>query len=523
MASIDDLPPPPKSSIDDLPPPPQEIKSSSGPSLSQQGKSSIQGFGKLASFGQIPNLQALTEKAVDSLTPESSSDKNLESQGFEIHPIEKSLPEIRKDYVNYDTEQKNAAPYSYLGGAISGGAANAVASGGSLPLSQASPLTQAIAGGAIQSALNAGPKEFESGELNLKERGEQALAGAKYGLGAATAGAVISKAAQELPALAQSTAFKSLGPYVKQVKDTFKKDVPGDLGSEAKEIGQFVLDNKIVQAGDDIHSIYDKAQNVRQQVGDQIGQTYDQALSIAQSQGQDMAFNPKQLGKEFLDDYAQSMRGKAGGDQSVSAVKQEVKNFMQMPAQANIKDVHDFRAGLDDLIYDAKSNQNSPAVNSLKEFRSYITDKMNQHIDQVSQASGSDIGSQLQDLNRQYSLASSATQIARNKVIHETAKSMVGLRDAGLGSAGAIIAEGAVHNPVEATAIGLGTMAASKVARTYGNPILAKGLESAGASASSLEESLQSLSPSELGSISGQIQNVKQSTPFQRRMEGTKK
>lgn len=519
--AIDDLPPPPKSSIDDLPAPPVELKQSSGPSLVQQGKSAVQGAGRMASFGQLPTIQALAEKAIDTLTPESSSDKNLESQGFGIHPIDKSLSDVRKEYVNYDTKQKNAAPYSYLGGAISGGLAGGVSTGSAIPVS--SPFAAAVLGGATQGALNAGPKEFESGEFNPKERAEQAATGSVYGAGAAATGAAVSRAAQALPELAQTTAFKSLGPYVKQVRDTFKKDIPGDLGGEAKDIGQFVLDKGIVQAGDDIHNIYGKSQTVKEQIGQQIGQTYDQALSVANSQGVNASFNPKQLGKEFLDDYAQSMRGKAGGDQAVNAVKQEVKNFMQLPAESNIKDVHDFRAGLDDLIYDAKSSQNSPAAKGLMALRGYVSDKINQNIDQVSQLSGSDLGSQLQDLNKQYSLASSATSIAKNKVVHETAKSMMGLRDTGLGSAAALISEQATHNPIESAAIGLATAGGSKLARTYGTPILAKGIQGAGIGAEGLENSLQQLSPQELGSVAGQINNLKQSTPYQRRMQGIQK
>lgn len=500
--------------------PKQTDSESSGPSLAQQGKSAVQGFGRMASFGQLPTLQAYAEKAIENAAPENDKVKALQDQGFTIVPINKSAQDVRKEYVNYDTEQHDKAPYSYLGGAIDGGLSAGIATGGAL--APASPLAGAVIGGAVQGAMNAGPQEFASGEFNPRERGEQALTGAKYGLGGLAAGAVVQKAAQVLPELSQSAAFKALGPYVKQVRDTFKKDAPGNLGGEAKEIGKFVLDNKIVQAGDDIHKIYDKSQAVKEQVGEQIGGIYADAVNIAKSQGKELAFRPKLVGEEFLNSFSGSAKGTPGGDKAINAVKEEVKNFMQLPDRANIKQIHDFRAGLDDLIFDARASQNSPAVKGLLKFREFLTYNIDQNIGDVSQAIGHDMGDQLSNLNRQYSLASSATTIARNKVVHETAKSMVGLRDTGLGGAAGMIAEQALHNPTEAVAVGLATAGASKLARTYGTPVLAKSLQGAGAVTNATTDALQQLSPGQLGAVSEQIKNIKQSTPFQRRMEGRK-
>jgi hypothetical protein len=482
MASIDDLPAPPKSpNIDDLPPPPEGTQS-------PRMRAALQGFGKEASFGLLPTAQALAEKGVEALTPESDIDRQLREQGFHTAAPE-TLAQKRADYVSYNQRMQQAAPGAYTGGQVGGALATAIALGGGLQagglLAGAGafePLASAVGGGALQGALNAGPKEFQSGLLNLLEREEQAKTGAEYGLGGAAVGAGASKlanaigeAAPGLKNAANNMAFKALGPYKAQVKQLFNKDATDSLGSRANDVGNFVLENGVVSPGDSIKDIYSKANDLRSQIGKQVGSVYDQAAA----QGEVGAFNPKQIGQEFLDKLGTNLKGKAGGQQALSSVQKEVENFMDNPAASNITDIHDYRMGLDDLIYDANRRADSPAASSLKDFRKFLTGKIESHINDIDQSVGGELGKNLKDLNRQYGLASDAASIAKNKFISQEAASAMGLRDTGIGAAvglGAIAHGGASPGAV---GTGIGAALANKYIRTYGLPVGAAGMNAA--------------------------------------------
>lgn len=261
-------------------------------------QTAIEGFGKGASVGYLPQLQAATSQGVDAIGDAkdkalhavglghlASTDSQLREQGFDI-PVE-TYVQARDANIRRQAQQAKDNPVTAKAAEIAGGLTTAVASSGVLPeAGAAKTLLQKVGQGALQgaktgfiygAAANPGDKEGVVDPTQLNERALNAEKGTAIGATIGGAIPVIAKgissgvgaASDKLKALAEKSAVNATGATGKQASEF------------ADDAGRQLLDRKIVRFGDSQEKIAARASSAIDQVDGQI----DSTLSKLQNDG----------------------------------------------------------------------------------------------------------------------------------------------------------------------------------------------------------------------------------------------
>lgn len=330
--------------------------------------------------------------------------------------------------------------------------------------------------------VDAAPGEQISTRLEGAKRG---AALGLLGTGAAEAVGGAVKAFKSLPGKlaqkAEERAVGAAGAFKTDITRLLKKDPIAKQGNTVRDLGRFILDEDLVKAGDEITDIAARVGSRRKEVGEQLSQIYDEAAARVGDEG----FNAVALGDEILTSLSKKFKGTAGSDKAISQVESVVANLKENGVAVPLRQLQKFREGVDDLIpYDkGLSLLSKPEKEALLNVRNAINDAIKSKLKDLDQKSGSGLLKGLERLNDKYSKLSEIDRISRNRVSSEVGNNMLSLTDklftGGGAAAGAApgLVEGDPARALKGAAIGAGAGLLSKGARTYGRPLVMKGLD----------------------------------------------
>lgn len=476
--------------------------------------------------GHVPQIQGKIGAKLGNPTEEL--DRKLRAQGFTINQPESDYLSERDAAIERASGLQKENPGAYIGGQLTGAGLLAAATGGlGRATSVGGRLGVAAGMGGLTSFLeNPGDKPGEVAGLQFKDRLSAVPGGVTKSLLFQGAGETLGKGLKALGNIGESAkgrAAAAVGLNKSFAKKLVKTDPSGLEGHSVKDIGDFVLKNKLVQAGDDIETIAKRVGANKKSIGEEISKQYDAAetalsdpssfLKLNKAQQQKILetnFDTHSIAQEFLTSMENKFKGRSGGRQAQKMVQSEVENFLDNPKRMGIKQMQDFKESLDDMIFaHDKTPGNLPANSAaLKEFRDFLKSKMDARLEAIDSIYGSTIGTNLKELNKQYSKLSTINKIARDRLSGEIGNNLLSLTDKMAGIAGAAgggvegYRHGGVPGALQGAAIGAGMGLASKGARTYGRPIIATSLDTA----SKISKSVPGLLPLSRG-VGGLLQD----------------
>jgi hypothetical protein len=452
----------------------------------QPVQAAIEGFGQAASFGYLPQLQAGAEKAINYLVGDST-DEALRAQGFNIE--DPSYTQIRDEFIARNQRLQETNPGAMLTGQVAGGLSSGLAAGALGGTAKAATLGQralsaAKTGAAIGAIRNPGDTEGEVDLLQLRDRLKNTSQDALTGLiaqGGAEGVAKLAKAIQAAPAaikdFSQAKAFKASGAMLKDFRKAYGR---GRVG----ELGQTMIDNKIVALGDDVADVAKKAEVMRQSVGGKIGDIYQSADEAI------LKINPAKVKKnlatkldeteldmgrfaqEFRAYITNKMQGLSGSRQVLSRMDAELDD-LATNGVVSLKRLQEIRRSIDDQIDFAKQAKDLPGVEqAFLEMRTKINDIAKNRLAVIDQIKGTALSKDLAKANRDFSNLSEITKIAKDRVARDSTNAAFGLRERISGGAGAVVG-GMVGGVPGAVAGGVIGSISTKVAKEYGTPFVA--------------------------------------------------
>lgn len=477
--------------------PPQE------PDQFSTAESAIQGIGEGATLGYLPKLQALSMAA---LHPELTYQKALEQMKKRSQAI------VEED------------PLAYGAGAMVGGSAlpGGAAAKGATMLTRAA---RAVGTGAALGGLAETGDVPDQMDARLKQAGMGALiGGAGQGIGAALSGA-----GKALKTGRQQLAFKLAGARKKHYQDIAKFKI-GD------QMEDFMQKEGMLTPGQTFETALEKSTAIVEDAGAKIGNTYSQIsgelADIAKKNPgvtKELAktsLNARQVTAKILARARSELKGKAGGQQALQRLRQELQNLKDLdrtkikrgfemsgitqeppisglpvptsrvpgipgqippapgvtpPGIIEMADVTrisketpfekllDYRQSLDDVIKYDKTFSESPAnLKALRVARDMIKEKLDARIAALDKHVKTDRVQELKKLNERYRMAKNVQKISQDRAAGEAAKVNLGLLEtiAGTGYAASQIAQG--QDPLKAIGTGIVGGLALRQARKYG-------------------------------------------------------
>lgn len=444
----------------------------------RSGEAFAQGFGNAATFGYLPQIQAATEPLVQGALDffgGDNTDEKLKERGFQISEApEESYVQRRDRFIRSGKQLADENPYSSAAGNISGALVSGIATGGGLNnLLKAGKVATwgqraknaAVTGGAIGAVRNPGDTE---GEVNVIQAGDRIKNSAQdVALGLATQGGLealrlggqaVKNAGSNLKTWSQNKSLKASGAMLKD----FRRAVGN---KKAKELGQSVIDNKIMEVGDDVADIAKKAESAQKSSGARIGKIYDKADEISSLSNDDI----RDLNNEFLEESSKRLQGTIDGE-DVAVKLEKVLSVVRDNKNPTFGELRKLRASIDEQInYSRASNDLPKYQEELLHLRNKVQDLVKQKIGKVNPK----LEKELIRENRNFSNIAEISKMAKDKMAREEANSAFGLRERISGGVGATI--GAVVGGGVPGAIIGGTLGSisTKVARQYGTPFVA--------------------------------------------------
>lgn len=464
------------------------------------GDAALESFGQGAAFGYLPQLQAGAEKATDFISSfipgtAANTDKQLREQGFQIEQPNESYVGKRDENIRRIQGLQEANPIAStlgtIGGAVSSGIALSTLGGGGATaqnLSRAEKILRGAGGGALYGAIqNPGDTEGEFSGLQLEERAGGALKGALLGGATAAAGEVLKAASDQIKKIpgklqgyAELKALKSSGAMLKDFRKAFGN-------KKANDMGRVLLDNKIVNMGDDIASIAEKAAVVKDEVGQKIGDIYT-SVDDAYANIDYNKLTPLQRGylkntKINLEDFSikqydrisNKLKGLAGRNTVLDSVGKVLDDIKANGPDVPLSRIREIRSSIDDMInYGKANNQLGTVEKELLGIRNELRSLAEKKVGAMDKITKSRNLPGLQKANKEYSLLSDATKMAKDKLAREESNAAFGLRERISGGAGLAGALASGADPVTAAIVGGVASTATKIARQYGTAATAK-------------------------------------------------
>lgn len=467
------------------------------PSVYSKGQTALEHGANAAAFGYLPQLQAAAaprlEKAYNAITG-NDTDEKLKAQGFDIKGPDDTYLSRRDTNVKRLQAEQEENPKSALAGTAAGALTSAIAT--PVPGGAASGLGRALlkgAGyGAAQGALsNPGDVEGEINPTQLPERGKNALTGAAVG-GVATGVAqgakgllgALSKSGQSAEDFAATKAFKGSGAMLKDFRTAASKN-------QVKDIGNFMLDNGLIKAGDTFDDVAEKTQAFNKDAGSKLEKVYSSAQKAIESSTpeekaaiESASFNPVKDKDAILSAISDKLKNAEGKRAAINRVSNYLDELAVEHGDKALdpKTVNDVKGAMDDVINYSR-NPLTKQPNDEKAFqiaRRAVSQKIDDSIEQIGSVTGEDTLKALKDANKDYGYSAQIKNIAKDRMNRENANRMFGLTDtiagtagaAAGGAAGALIGGDSKHT-LEGAGLGLLAGVGNKLGRTYGPGIQA--------------------------------------------------
>lgn len=458
-------------------------------------EAAIQGFGKGATLGYMPQLQALAAKGVDYISGEPSDIEALEAQGFQVEQQpQESYTELRDKFKGREQALEKQHPIASTAGQLAGGLtaglaipAGAAAKGAGL----AARTGAAVATGAGMGFLqNPEDVEGEIDPLQLQERLKNAGMGALTGLIAQGSIEGIAKAARGIRAIpnnlkrfSEIKSFKASGAMLKDFRREFGR-------KKVNDIGRSMLDYKIVSLGDDVADIAKKAEIMRSEVGGNISKLYGGADELVTARLNtlkpeqakkilDNSLNTSRLRSEFLQEMGSRLKNNVNRNKVTKQMRQTLDDIAELGDGLTLQKWKELRESLDDSIDFAKKNELGTVKGELVSLRNKMQDMAKKKLGAIDDVFGGSRLKEINKFNKDYGNLKTVSDMAKDKVAREEANALMGLRERISGGVGAVVG-GMAAGPMGALAGGALGSVATKAMRQYGNPATARIADSLG-------------------------------------------
>lgn len=447
-----------------------------------KGETALEHGANAASLGYLPQLQAAASKPIY---------KGLSLlTGKDVEPD--SYVEERDRNIARLEAQAKGNPKTALASQIGGTVASAAAT----PAVGASKgLLSALKGGAVSGAAlgalaNPGDRKGEVDALQLGERGENAVTGAKFGaLGAGVGSGLqkgLSQGAKSIKDFASANAFKGSGAMLKDFRSAAAKN-------QVHDIGNFMLDKGLIKAGDTFDDVAEKTSAFNKKAGEKLSKVYADAQDVIQNadpnQKEAIANASFALGKDAntilsaVSDKLKNSEGKRAALNRVSNYLDEL-TLEHSSGPLSPKVANDIKASMDDVInYSRNPLTKQPDTEKAFQIaRKMVSEKIDSSIDEIGKVSGKGLLKDLKDANKDYGYSAQVKGIAKDRLNREGTNRAISLTDyisgaAGLAGGGAVGAAlgGKPEDALKGAALGVLAGGANKLGRKYGSGILASG------------------------------------------------
>lgn len=329
---------------------PAAEEKSSLPSLEEAGNmanAAAQGFGQGASMGYLPQLQAMAEPVFSKV-----GDAVMGTNTYDDMP---SYETRRDQWLKKQLDLQKQNPASYMGGQLVGGISSALA----VPqatLAKTAGLGTKIAaslasGAGIRALQNPGDVQGEFSPMQLGERFDDAfkaqvpipytnmsVPAMAIDAVAPTLGPLMNKGGEALKSVADTKAFKALGPYTREARQAFSKGKIGEIGREVLDSGAISWMPKSYE------NLQKKLSSLKNTSGQKLGDTVERMaqeetgtpIGVSRTKiADEMAIDPKIINTEATDaagaldrnakmqSYIDSFR--SGGEDNIPLLQAEMK------------------------------------------------------------------------------------------------------------------------------------------------------------------------------------------------------
>lgn len=459
------------------------------PTESPTLEAAIEGFGQAATLGFLPQIQAVVSRIVPD--PTKTIDQQLEEQGFKIEDDKDTYLAARDAFLARSRRLEQQAPTAAKAGEITGALATGVLGGGGAALARgattAARIGQAAKAGAFLGFLeNPGDIEGVVDPIQVKQRIDNAVKGATIGAGLGVgvqAAGQVGKALKTIPDtvknFAELKALKASGAMLKDFRRLLGR-------KRANDTGRFLLDKRIVAAGDDFESIAKKTAALREEVGTDLGDIYqkinddllDRKIIEKMSKKQitamsDTSLDMPRIANELRNEIFQTLKGKPGAKSVLARIDDELKTMAENGMNLNIADVHKIRQGFDELINFEKTVKDMPLLQKqFSKIRTKLNEKIDERIKFFDDVFGSKKSSELKRLNKEFSMVADINDVVADRIARDNANAAFGLRERISGGAG-LVAGATVGGPITGLALGAGSAFATRALRRWGSAITA--------------------------------------------------
>lgn len=471
------------------------------------GQAMLENYGNTATMGYLSQLQAAT-----SIDPNSALDEKLRSEGFTLDQPDSGYLAERDANSRRREELTRAHPgYSAVGTGL-GIAASAVMGSG-LGAAKAAPtllgrVAQGAKTGAVLGAVqNPGDVEGELSPLQLGDRIKNAGTGALFGgatSGVLEGGANLSKHAKNrLAAMAEESAFKSLGPYAREAKRNYAK-------GKINEVGRELLDESVITfRPSSYETIAKRAAVKKDEAGKRVGSVIDELAevenNVAGRTGESTAVIPKGAKlnnagvsrKAIADDLEKELlSGKSLFEKDDRKFRGLIKSFLKEHDELiPLKNAQALKVELNKKINWKRAPDADIPLE--EQFYRALYKKLNKGVDDAADAlaniKGGDAPVRLAKAKKSYGAMSEAEGIANNREARERANRFLSPSDyftGGLGAMAGVASGDSIEDKIINGLTGASLAGANKFSRQYGNQIKAKSADALSRKAGSIQSLL---------------------------------
>lgn len=455
------------------------------------GQAMLEHFGDAAALGYLPHIQSFVEGLLPN--PNSDADAKLKAQGFKL-PNEPGYVDRRDANAKRIAAEGEAHPYASLAGTglgILGSGAMAASLAPAQAATTLGRLKQARDMGLIMGAAqNPGDVEGEIDPLQLMGRATNSVIGGVAGVGGQAVAEYAPGALRgfqgKINNFAENRAFKAFGPMKKQVVRAHAGDRINSIGRTALDEGLF---DGLPKSYRGLEEAAAEAASKRGAQVDQIVKEIDQAsknipgiMKSGESAAQ-VGVNRQAIAKAVYEDLKMSpgVPGANSHNQKLTALIEEFENGGASHIPVGENEALKRELG-DNIMWKRNPGTDIPLD---EQVRRSLYSKTRQGTEDAAAALEGMVGTQnsgsFREAKNTYGNLKEASDIAKNKADAQLANNFLGLGDKIVGGAGAIIGgtQGdGWEDRIKNATIGAGVALGSRMAKTTGNQVLAKGANS---------------------------------------------
>lgn len=468
----------------------------------RRGQAALEAFGRGAAFGGLPTLQAAAEPATTSilniLTGQQVPTGTFAQRRLENIARQRALREEAPALSGISTVA-GAIPSAFLPQALIGRGFQGLRAVQGLGL----PARLARLGGRLGTAGGAGaaagfleaPEEAsEQISLQLAERLRGARRGIVGGLAFQAGGEALGTLGRAAIRQAPKFAVKAAGAFQSSINKILRKVDPKLARKRIDDLGNTILENKLVRAGDNIENIVGRTIVLRESVGKRIGDITRRTNEIVRNPqfraglnaGQlarleQTALSPRKLAGEMEALIDQQFRGKAGYNQALSKARSIIEDFATIGDEADIADIQRFKTSLGNTIaYGTPTFQTDKQV--AEGLRKFLRNKVRDRIAFLDDVLKTDDLAELKRADALFNKVSDLEEVVLGRLSSDLGNNLFSVRDVYLGGLGGMGGFGGFDGSMaerlgRAGLFGLTFGAISRGARRYGPPILSQTTE----------------------------------------------